>query len=155
MWHAVTLDRKLFLHFAFTQWHSYHTASLYRSRVPCSPLARLKAMTGGPSPFDRHDWYVDRCGQEVRYVIDFYFNDDKAGTPEVSCAFLMGPLAISYCLGGRGQCGTAIQVARAKLLAITWASLSQLQFCCTIRPLFSVPHRCHCKADHCDILIRQ
>jgi hypothetical protein len=34
-------------------------------------------------PFDRHDWVVDRCGQEVRYVIDFYFYDDKAGTPEV------------------------------------------------------------------------
>ena len=34
-------------------------------------------------PFDRHDWYVDRCGKEVRYVIDFYFNEDKAGTPEV------------------------------------------------------------------------
>eukprot|EP00854_Cymbomonas_tetramitiformis_P012683 gene12683-14992_t len=23
-------------------------------------------------PFDRHDWVVDRCGTEVRYVIDFY-----------------------------------------------------------------------------------
>ena len=39
---------------------------------------------GGQLPFDRHDWYVDRCGQEVRYVIDFYFHEDKAGTPEVS-----------------------------------------------------------------------
>ncbi len=39
---------------------------------------------GGPLPFDRHDWTVDRCGKEVRYVIDFYFDDDKAGTPEVS-----------------------------------------------------------------------
>lgn len=38
---------------------------------------------GGPLPFDRHDWYVDRCGEEVRYVIDFYFDDDKAGSPEV------------------------------------------------------------------------
>jgi cytochrome c heme-lyase len=27
-------------------------------------------------PFDRHDWVVDRCGREVRYVIDFY-----AGAP--------------------------------------------------------------------------
>ena len=35
-------------------------------------------------PFDRHDWYVDRCGEEVRYVIDFYFDDEKAGSPEVS-----------------------------------------------------------------------
>jgi cytochrome c heme-lyase len=23
-------------------------------------------------PFDRHDWVVDRCGSEVRYVIDYY-----------------------------------------------------------------------------------
>ena len=23
-------------------------------------------------PFDRHDWLVDRCGREVRYIIDFY-----------------------------------------------------------------------------------
>ena len=34
-------------------------------------------------PFDRHDWFVDRCGEEVRYVIDFYFDDEKAGSPEV------------------------------------------------------------------------
>ncbi len=23
-------------------------------------------------PFDRHDWIVDRCGQDVRYIIDYY-----------------------------------------------------------------------------------
>lgn len=23
-------------------------------------------------PFDRHDWYINRNGKEVRYVIDFY-----------------------------------------------------------------------------------
>ena len=23
-------------------------------------------------PFDRHDWIIDRCGREVRYVIDYY-----------------------------------------------------------------------------------
>lgn len=29
-------------------------------------------------PFDRHDWFVDRCGQKVvRYVIDYY-DDPKA-----------------------------------------------------------------------------
>lgn len=47
-----------------------------------SPLARLRHMFGGPLPFDRHDWYVDRCGEEVRYVIDFYFDETKAGSPE-------------------------------------------------------------------------
>jgi cytochrome c heme-lyase len=44
-----------------------------------SPAARMRSWLGGPLPFDRHDWYVDRCGSEVRYVIDFYFDDDKAG----------------------------------------------------------------------------
>jgi len=48
-----------------------------------SPLARLHSWFGGPLPFDRHDWYIDRCGREVRYVIDFYFDDDKAGTDQV------------------------------------------------------------------------
>lgn len=23
-------------------------------------------------PFDRHDWIIERCGKEVRYVIDYY-----------------------------------------------------------------------------------
>jgi hypothetical protein len=49
----------------------------------CSPLARLQSWMGGQLPFDRHDWYLDRCGEEVRYVIDFYFHEEKAGTPEV------------------------------------------------------------------------
>ena len=25
-----------------------------------------------PLPFDRHDWIVDRCGRDQRYVIDYY-----------------------------------------------------------------------------------
>lgn len=49
----------------------------------CSPLAWVRQMMGGGMPFDRHDWVVDRCGKEVRYVIDFYFHDEKAGTNEV------------------------------------------------------------------------
>lgn len=51
-----------------------------------SPLARIKGWFGSDPPFDRHDWYVDRCGKEVRYVIDFYFDESKAGTREVSLA---------------------------------------------------------------------
>jgi len=27
---------------------------------------------GVPWPYDRHDWWVDRCGKEIRYVIDYY-----------------------------------------------------------------------------------
>jgi hypothetical protein len=32
-------------------------------------------------PFDRHDWIVDRDGQEVRYVIDFYSGQPEPGRP--------------------------------------------------------------------------
>ncbi|SCP03529.1 cytochrome c heme lyase, putative [Plasmodium malariae] len=32
-------------------------------------------------PFDRHDWYINRCGTEVKYILDYYndetINDDK------------------------------------------------------------------------------
>lgn len=38
-----------------------------------SPRARFFGFFfGTPKPFDRHDWVVDRCGREVRYVIDYY-----------------------------------------------------------------------------------
>ena len=37
-----------------------------------SPKARMLSWFGYVTPFDRHDWVVDRCGKEVRYVIDFY-----------------------------------------------------------------------------------
>ncbi|GIX63330.1 cytochrome c heme lyase, putative [Babesia caballi] len=33
---------------------------------------------GMGAPFDRHDWFVNRCGREVRYVIDYY-DDPHAG----------------------------------------------------------------------------
>lgn len=42
-----------------------------------SPLARVSGWLHGARPFDRHDWYVDRCGRQVRYVIDYY-----EGVPE-------------------------------------------------------------------------
>lgn len=37
-----------------------------------SPKARFHTWMGAPRPFDRHDWFVARCGKEVRYVIDYY-----------------------------------------------------------------------------------
>jgi cytochrome c heme-lyase len=37
-----------------------------------SPKAFFYSTFYGTKPFDRHDWYVDRCGQKVRYVIDYY-----------------------------------------------------------------------------------
>ncbi|KNE72891.1 hypothetical protein AMAG_17128 [Allomyces macrogynus ATCC 38327] len=36
---------------------------------------------GSPRPFDRHDWFVDRCGKQVRYVIDYYSGPDEGDTP--------------------------------------------------------------------------
>ena len=37
-----------------------------------SPKATMRSAVGYAKPFDRHDWIVDRCGKQVRYVIDFY-----------------------------------------------------------------------------------
>ena len=38
-----------------------------------SPKAYMKMIFGGVQrPFDRHDWIVNRDGNEVRYIIDFY-----------------------------------------------------------------------------------
>lgn len=37
-----------------------------------SPRARIRQLMGYELPFDRHDWIVDRCGKDVRYVIDYY-----------------------------------------------------------------------------------
>eukprot|EP01026_Neomeris_dumetosa_P027968 TRINITY_DN22686_c0_g1_i6.p1 TRINITY_DN22686_c0_g1~~TRINITY_DN22686_c0_g1_i6.p1 ORF type:complete len:281 (-),score=35.31 TRINITY_DN22686_c0_g1_i6:409-1251(-) len=44
-----------------------------------SPLAKMRSWIGGGLPFDRHDWYVLRNEQEVRYVIDYYFNEERLG----------------------------------------------------------------------------
>ncbi|PFH34347.1 putative cytochrome c1 heme lyase [Besnoitia besnoiti] len=41
--------------------------------------ARMKHFLGYERPFDRHDWLIDRCGTQVRYLIDFY---DGRATPE-------------------------------------------------------------------------
>ncbi|TIB69043.1 cytochrome c and c1 heme-lyase [Wallemia mellicola] len=44
-----------------------------------SPKAWIKTALGYTPPFDRHDWIIDRCGQRVRYVIDFYSGSNKMG----------------------------------------------------------------------------
>lgn len=46
-----------------------------------SPRARLLNLLGYATPFDRHDWVVDRCGKKVRYIIDFYAGIPKPGGP--------------------------------------------------------------------------
>lgn len=40
-----------------------------------TPRAWVRTLMGNEPPFDRHDWTVDRCGVEVKYVIDFYGGD--------------------------------------------------------------------------------
>ncbi|XP_071838234.1 holocytochrome c-type synthase-like isoform X2 [Apostichopus japonicus] len=37
-----------------------------------SPRAKIRMWMGYERPYDRHDWIVDRCGRDVRYVIDYY-----------------------------------------------------------------------------------
>jgi cytochrome c heme-lyase len=44
-----------------------------------TPRARWKSLMGYQTPFDRHDWVVDRCGQKVEYVIDFYAGKEEEG----------------------------------------------------------------------------
>nr|CAG8480286.1 9761_t:CDS:10 [Entrophospora candida] len=42
---------------------------------------KIFSFMGTPPPFDRHDWTIDRCGKEVRYVIDYYSGPDEGDTP--------------------------------------------------------------------------
>jgi cytochrome c heme-lyase len=42
-----------------------------------TPRARWKSWMGYQTPFDRHDWVVDRCGEKIEYVIDFYAGGGK------------------------------------------------------------------------------
>merc|ERR1711865_718191 len=46
-----------------------------------TPKAYLRNLIGYELPFDRHDWFVERDGEEVRYVIDFYSGHVKEGDP--------------------------------------------------------------------------
>jgi len=42
-----------------------------------SPRAYIKSLFGHPKPFDRHDWFVDRAGRQVRYIIDYYHDESN------------------------------------------------------------------------------
>ena len=57
-----------------------------------SPKARLKMLLGCPAPFDRHDWVVDRAGEEVRYIIDYYHDDEGKDKDELPGLRDKGPL---------------------------------------------------------------
>ena len=44
-----------------------------------TPRARWNTLLGYHAPFDRHDWVIDRCGQKIDYVIDFYAGKEDKG----------------------------------------------------------------------------
>lgn len=52
-----------------------------------SPKARLLNLLGYRLPFDRHDWVVDRCGEEVRYVgvLQCFFRHTAAACSMCCC----------------------------------------------------------------------
>ena len=69
----------------------------YQHSCPQPTLARFYGMDGiysikarffhrimgAPLPFDRHDWIIDRCGRQVRYIIDYYSieeDEENGGT---------------------------------------------------------------------------
>ncbi|OMJ07248.1 putative cytochrome c1 heme lyase [Smittium culicis] len=62
------------------EWESMHKQSCLTPKLlkfegkknDLTLRARFKVFLGYKPPFDRHDWTVDRCGQQVRYIIDFY-----------------------------------------------------------------------------------
>jgi len=35
-------------------------------------------------PFDRHDWIVNHCGKEVRYIINYYNADNTLNKYQVA-----------------------------------------------------------------------
>jgi len=70
---------------------------LHSSKCDSPKLARFNGMDGiyslkakfrryllrQPWPYDRHDWIVNRCGEEVTYIIDYYSYPDKKGDEEL------------------------------------------------------------------------
>ena len=65
------------------RWESLHGGSPRLARFmgrpdDLTPKARLLMLLGWPTPFDRHDWFIKRGDKEVRYVIDYYY-DESAG----------------------------------------------------------------------------
>ncbi|OEH75717.1 cytochrome c1 heme lyase [Cyclospora cayetanensis] len=57
--------------------------------------ARLRHWGGFERPFDRHDWLVDRCGKNIRYIIDYY--DGKGEGDKVSICVDVRPDLSSFC----------------------------------------------------------
>ncbi|CRG95968.1 cytochrome c1 heme lyase, putative [Plasmodium gallinaceum] len=43
--------------------------------------AFLLTLLGYNKPFDRHDWYIDRCGKTIKYIIDYYDGKNDNNSP--------------------------------------------------------------------------
>ncbi|KAI9371540.1 cytochrome c/c1 heme-lyase [Aspergillus egyptiacus] len=72
-----------------------------------SPRARFNSLMGYQSPFDRHDWVVERCGGErVEYVIDFYQGKSTGGGKGTGLAANAGPGKLSFYLDVRPKLNT-------------------------------------------------
>eukprot|EP01068_Selenidium_serpulae_P008399 Selendium_serpulae@DN4976_c0_g1_i3.p1 len=64
----------------------HHFVGKYDDLSPKSHIISRFSSMG--RPFDRHDWYIDRCGRRVRYVLDYY--DDPKASNElqwIACAW--------------------------------------------------------------------
>lgn len=63
-----------------------------------SPAARFRMwFRGYPRPFDRHDWIVDRCGQEdARYIIDYYYTDNGPDPIEIHVRPAVDSVSAAY-----------------------------------------------------------
>jgi cytochrome c heme-lyase len=81
-----------------------------RLRLPCHPCSVLSFR--GMRPFDRHDWYVNRCGKEVKYVIDYYSFE----TPDPHT----GETAIDYFIDARPAPTVAGLYDRARVAFGKW-----------------------------------
>ncbi|SCP05966.1 cytochrome c1 heme lyase, putative [Plasmodium ovale] len=43
--------------------------------------AFMLTLMGYSRPFDRHDWYIDRCGNTIKYIIDYYDGKSDESAP--------------------------------------------------------------------------
>ena len=74
--------------------------------------AKVMMRLWGMRPFDRHDWYVNRCGKEVKYVIDYYSYE----TPDP----VTGETSIDYFIDARPAPTLGGMVDRARVAFGKW-----------------------------------
>ncbi|KAI8366693.1 cytochrome c/c1 heme-lyase [Radiomyces spectabilis] len=78
------------------EWESMHQTECNQPKLlkfqgrpkDITPKARFRSLFGYTLPFDRHDWTVDRCGERVTYVIDFYTGKRDPRRPEAVSFYL-------------------------------------------------------------------